>query len=245
MFSLIIPFYNEARTIPVLWDRLSKIQWPLPVEFIWVDDGSSDQSLAVARQTVPSGHRVISLGHNQGKTAAIKAGIAAAKGQYIAVQDADLEYDPTDLVRMLRPLMDNQAHVVYGSRFKQTAEQVQRTYHRLGIRLLTAFSNFCTGIYLTDLEGCYKVWRADLLKHIVVETDGFDFDPEVTAKIAKLHVRIHEVHIAYYPRSYREGKKIRFRDGFKAGWTLMKYSWWVPFDRCFLPTLPDEYRWDA
>jgi hypothetical protein len=146
-----------------------------------------------------------------------------------------------DIVRVIQPILADKADAVYGSRFKQSGDQVQRTYHRLGIRVLTAFSNLVTGIYLTDLEGCYKAWRLDLLKNVVVASKGFDFDPEVTAKIAKLRVRIHEVHISYNPRAYVDGKKISYKDGITAGWSLLKYSFMTDFKKCFSRDLPKKY----
>ncbi len=241
MLSLIIPIYNEAPTLKAIWEILHRLDWPTSVEYILVDDGSSDTSADIARTLVAPHDQLILQGQNQGKTAAVRAGIAAATGDIITVQDADLEYDPQDIIRLMRPILDDKADVVYGSRYKPSGDQIQRTYHRLGIRLLTMFSNLCTGIYLTDLEGCYKVWRADLLKHVVVETSGFDFDPEVTAKIAKLRVRMHESHISYYPRSYVEGKKIRLKDGLTAVWTLVRYSFLTRFKKCFKPSLPARY----
>ncbi len=241
MLSLIIPVYNEAATLPEIWDILQGISWPFEVEFIVVDDGSNDGSAAVIKSLRARRLKTIFQPTNQGKTAAILAGIAASEGTVIAVQDADLEYDPHDLIRVVQPVIDNKADAVYGSRFKQSGDQIQRTYHRIGVRLLTYFSNLCTGIYLTDLEGCYKAWRTDLLKNVIVASSGFDFDPEVTAKIAKLRLRMHEVHIAYYPRVYSEGKKIKFSDGITAGWSLIKYSFLTPFEKCFRPTLPERY----
>jgi glycosyltransferase involved in cell wall biosynthesis len=211
------------------------------VEYILVDDGSTDGSGDLLKTLAGPGDQVILQTRNQGKTAAVLAGIKAAGGDLIAIQDADLEYDPQDFPRLLKPLLENKADAVYGSRFKQSGDQIQRTYHRLGIKLLTWFSNLCTGIYLTDLEGCYKIWRADLLKQVVVHSGGFDFDPEVTAKIAKLRVRMQEMHIAYNPRAYFEGKKIRYRDGISAGWTLIRYSFLTPFEKCFSPGLPKKY----
>lgn len=241
MLSLIIPVYNEAQTLAEIWKWLHEIPWPCPVEYILVDDGSTDGSGDIAKSLAGSQDRVILQGKNQGKTAAVLAGIAAARGTFIAVQDADLEYDPNDLTRMLKPLMEDKADAVYGSRYKQSGDQIQRTYHRLGIKMLTWFSNLCTGVYLTDLEGCYKMWRADLLKNIVVESAAFDFDPEVTAKVAKLRARLYEVHISYNPRAYMDGKKIRLWHGFSALWTIVKYSFLTPFEKCFTPELPKKY----
>jgi len=239
--SLIIPVFNEVATLESIWRELHALAWPCPVEYILVDDGSKDGSRELIQRLAGPEDQALLQEKNQGKTAAILRGVAAARGDLIAVQDADLEYDPHDLPRLLRPLLEGKADAVYGSRFKQSGDQVQRTYHRLGIKLLTYFSNLCTGIYLTDLEGCYKIWRADLLKHVVVNSSGFDFDPEVTAKIAKLRVHMQEMHISYNPRAYMEGKKIRYRDGISAGWTLIKYSFLTPFQKCFTPDLPQKY----
>jgi glycosyltransferase involved in cell wall biosynthesis len=239
--SLIIPIYNEASTLKPVWDTLHEIQWPVPVEYILVDDGSTDGSRELAKSMEPLGATVILKEKNGGKTSALIEGIRAVTGSIICVQDADLEYDPHDIVRVIQPILDDKADAVYGSRFKQSGDQVQRTYHRLGIRLLTAFSNLVTGVYLTDLEGCYKAWRSDLLKNVIVTSRGFDFDPEVTAKIAKLRVRIYETHISYNPRAYVDGKKIKLRDGLTAGWSLLKYSFATPFHRCFRPDLPTRY----
>jgi glycosyltransferase involved in cell wall biosynthesis len=239
--SLIIPIYNEVHTLQEIWNVLHQVHWPCHVEYILVDDGSSDGSRELAPTLASPKDQVILQPHNQGKTAAVLAGIQAATGDIIAVQDADMEYDPADLSRLIVPILQNKADAVYGSRYKQSGDQIQRTYHRLGVKALTYFSNLCTGVYLTDLEGCYKAWRSDLLKHVVVASRGFDFDPEVTAKISKLRVRMNEMHISYYPRAYMDGKKIRLKDGFSALWTLVKYSFLTPFKQCFKPTLPEKY----
>jgi glycosyltransferase involved in cell wall biosynthesis len=241
MLSLIIPIYNEAHTLPEIWKTLHAVAWPCEVEYILVDDGSTDGSAEIAKTLIGPNDRVILQGKNQGKTAAVIAGINAAGGDLICVQDADLEYDPNDLPRMMKPILEGKADAVYGSRFKQSGDQIQRTYHRLGIKALTTFSNLCTGIYLTDLEGCYKVWRADLLKNIKVDSAAFDFDPEMTAKVAKLRVHLQEVHISYNPRAYIDGKKIRLWHGFSALWTIVKYSFFTPFHECFRPELPKRY----
>lgn len=237
--SIIIPVYNEATTFPGIWKTLQKVAWPIPVEFIVIDDGSTDGSWKAIRSLHPE--KILLKDRNEGKTAAILSGIRLSKGTIICVQDADLEYDPNDILRVIQPIIDDKADVVYGSRFKESGVQVQRTYHRLGIYLLTCFSNLVTGIHLTDLEGCYKAWHSDLIKNITVTSRGFDFDPEVTAKIAKLRVRIQEVPISYWPRAYVEGKKIRYRDGFSAGWTLIK-SRFASFEKSFKPELPTKYR---
>jgi glycosyltransferase involved in cell wall biosynthesis len=240
-FSLIIPVYNEAATLEKMWEELHRVAWPCAIEYILVDDGSTDGSRELIQALAGPNDQVILQEKNRGKTAAIVRGIQVAKGEFIAVQDADLEYDPHDLPRLLRPMLDHKADAVYGSRFKQSGDQIQRTYHRLGIKLLTGFSNLCTGIYLTDLEGCYKIWRADLIKNVVVESKGFDFDPEVTAKIAKLQVRMQEMHISYNPRAYFEGKKIRYRDGVSAVWTMVKYCFLKSQKKCFTDDLPQKY----
>lgn len=239
--SLIIPVYNEAKTLPIIWEALQKVAWPIPVEYILIDDGSIDESRRIMESLKSENARILFQGKNQGKTAAILRAMEHSTGTIIVVQDADLEYDPGDIVAVIRPIIEEQADVVFGSRFKQSGSQVHRTWHRLANRLLTFVSNLCSDIYLTDLEGCYKAFRADLIKNVIVTSGGFGFDPEVTAKIAKLRVRIHEVYISYFPRRYIEGKKITWKDGVAALWYIVRHNLFTPPESCFKPTLPERY----
>jgi glycosyltransferase involved in cell wall biosynthesis len=157
------------------------------------------------------------------------------------IQDADLEYEPKDIPALIEPILNGQADVVYGSRFKNSGFQVHRTWHRLANRFLTAFSNLCSGLYFSDMETCYKMFKADIIKNIVLDSDRFGFEPEITAKIAKLNLRVAEVPIRYYPRSYQEGKKIGWRDGFAALWYIVKYNFLRRESDFILPSMPTRY----
>jgi glycosyltransferase involved in cell wall biosynthesis len=227
--SLIIPVYNEERNLAPLVKTLLAVKWPVACEWIMIDDASRDGSLAALR-TLAKKHshiRVVGKRRNEGKGAAIATGIELASGDLIAVQDADLEYDPNDLVQLMQPILEGKADVVYGSRFRRDGRQVHRTFHRFVNVLLTALSNLCSGIHLTDMESCYKVFRADVVKRFQLRSRRFSFEPEVTAYIAKFPLRILEFPVAYYPRNYLEGKKIGWRDGVSAVWAIFKYNFLV------------------
>jgi glycosyltransferase involved in cell wall biosynthesis len=193
---------------------------------IVVDDGSSDGTRDVLREKVePRVARVIYQERNRGKGAALRTGFAAATGDIVLVQDADLEYDPHDYPRLIEPILAGRADVVFGSRFSGGAcVRVLYYWHYVGNRLLTTFSNMLTNVNLTDMEVCYKAFRRDVLRQITIEEDRFGFEPEITAKVARLGCRIYEVGISYAGRTYREGKKIGWRDGLRAIWCILKYN---------------------
>jgi glycosyltransferase involved in cell wall biosynthesis len=223
--SIVIPCYNESKTIRMIVDRVRDA--PVKdMEIIIVDDCSRDGTRDLLRtQIAPLVHQVIYHEVNQGKGAALRTGFAAATGDIVLVQDADLEYDPQDYPRLIQPILDGRADVVFGSRFQGGGpHRVVYFWHMIGNKMLTLFSNMATNINLTDMETCYKVFRREVLQKITVEENRFGFEPEITAKVAKLGVVIYEVGISYYGRTYAEGKKIGWRDGFRALWAIFKYN---------------------
>ncbi len=206
-----------------LLDRVSASPWVQ--EIVVVDDGSTDRSRELLAGYENPLVRVHLQPHNMGKGAALRAGFSLVAGEYAVVQDADLEYDPEEYGVLLGPLESNQADVVYGSRFQSGApHRVLYFWHTIGNRLLTLLSNMLTDLNLTDMETCYKVFRREIIQSITIEEDRFGFEPEVTAKVAAMRVRIYEVGISYSGRTYAEGKKIGWRDGMRAVTCIVKYS---------------------
>ena len=223
--SVVIPCYNEIGTIRQIVERVRAA----PVtdkEIIVVDDCSRDGSRERLRTEIaPLVDRIIYHEANRGKGAALRSGFAVATGDIVLVQDADLEYDPSEYPRLIKPIIDGQAEVVFGSRFTGgDAHRVAFFWHMVGNKFLTLCSNMVTNLNLTDMETCYKVFRRGVLQKITIEEDRFGFEPEITAKVAKLGVPIYEVGISYYGRTYEEGKKIGWRDGFRALWAIAKYN---------------------
>jgi glycosyltransferase involved in cell wall biosynthesis len=223
--SVVIPVYNECGTVEQIVEavRASPVR---DLEIIVVDDGSTDGTGDVLRDKVEARvARVIYHERNQGKGAALRSGFAAATGDMVIVQDADLEYDPQEYPKLIEPILAGKADVVFGSRFSGgSSSRVLYYWHYVGNRLLTTLSNMFTNINLTDMEVCYKVFRREVLTRIDIEEDRFGFEPEITAKVAKLGCRIYEVGISYAGRTYGEGKKIGWRDGLRAVWCILKYN---------------------
>jgi glycosyltransferase involved in cell wall biosynthesis len=224
--SVIIPCYNEAATIRDLVARVAAS--PVPIkEIIIVDDGSQDGTVEVLRALNHDLVRVIFHGHNQGKGAALRTGFAAAEGDICIVQDADLEYDPQEFPIVIQPILDGQADVVFGSRFQGgRPHRVVYYWHSVGNKFLTMISNMLTNINLTDMETCYKAFRREVIQSIQIRENRFGFEPEITAKVARKRLRIYEVGISYYGRTYAEGKKIGWKDGVRAIYCILKYNLW-------------------
>ena len=228
ILSVVIPCYNEERTLETCVERVIEIgSDALTLEVIIVDDNSTDQSYLVAKNLANRFNCISVFRHkkNMGKGAALRTGFAEAKGDFVAVQDADLEYDPQDLKSLIRPLWEDKADVVFGSRFLSSGEhRVLYFWHYLGNRFLTFLSNMFTDLNLTDMETCYKVFRREIIQSLKIEEERFGFEPEIVAKIAHMRVRIFEKGISYFGRTYAEGKKIGLRDGFRALYCIFRYN---------------------
>ena len=227
LVTIVIPCFNEKKTIRDIIAAVGRA----PVankEILIVDDCSTDGTRDLLRAEVDGKlARVIYHEHNQGKGAALRTGFAAATGEIVIIQDADLEYDPDEYPKLLAPILNGKADVVFGSRFMGgEPHRVVYFWHMVGNRFLTLLSNMFTNINVTDMETCYKVFRRDVLKKITIEENRFGFEPEITAKVARLGCPIYEVGIAYYGRTYAEGKKIGWRDGFRAIFAIIKYNTW-------------------
>ncbi|MEG3640025.1 glycosyltransferase family 2 protein [Magnetococcus sp. PR-3] len=223
--SIIVPCYNEEATILELIQAVRQAEYP-DKEIIVVDDASTDSTRAILKEAVaPIVDQIFYHEVNQGKGAALRTGFKAATGDMVIVQDADLEYDPQEYGLLAKPILDGKADVVYGSRFMGgQAHRVVYYWHRVGNGFLTFLSNMFTNLNLTDMETCFKMFRREIIQSIDIEENRFGFEPEVTAKLAKTHCRIYEVGISYYGRTYAEGKKIGWKDGFRAIYCIVKYN---------------------
>jgi glycosyltransferase involved in cell wall biosynthesis len=220
--TVIMPVFNERSTVAEVVRRMRAVELPFTLQVIVVDDGSSDGSDKVLRAIEDSTIRVIRHEHNQGKGAAIRTGLAEARGDLLLIQDADLEYDPQDWPKLLKPILDGKARVVYGSRF--TGERKNMLpLHWFGNRLLSLVTNMLYNSTLSDMETCYKLFDAQVLEGITIASNRFDFEPEITAKVLRRGHRIYEVPISYAGREPDEGKKITWRDGFSALRALIKF----------------------
>lgn len=225
--SIVIPCYNESKTIRTIVDKVNGV--PLDdIEIIVVDDASKDGTRELLKKEIePLVSKIIYHEINMGKGATLRSGFNEATGDVIVVQDADLEYDPYELPLLLEPIISDKADVVFGSRFMGGhPHRVTYFWHMVGNRFLTLLSNMFTNINLTDMETCYKMFRAEVIKSINIEENRFGFEPEITAKIARRNYRIYEVGISYYGRTYGEGKKIGWKDGIMAIYTILKYNIW-------------------
>jgi len=228
LLSVIVPAFNEAETIETVARRLRGI--PLKLEIIAVDDASTDGTAAVLDRLAQGGlvDRVLRHPANRGKGAALRSGIAVATGDIIAVQDADLEYDPVDLPALITPIVKGRADAVYGSRFQGGPHRVLFFWHMVGNSIVTFLSNMFTNLNLTDVETCYKLVRADLLKRLPLTSDRFGFEVEITARLAQSHARIWEMPVSYDGRTYAEGKKITWRDGCAAVFHILRFNLFPP-----------------
>jgi glycosyltransferase involved in cell wall biosynthesis len=220
--SVIVPVYDERNTVAEIVRRMRAVDIPLEREFVLVDDGSTDGTRAVLGQLTDSTVRVVYHEKNKGKGAAIRSGLAQVTGDLVLIQDADLEYDPEDWPKLLAPVLRGKAQVVYGSRF--TGERRNMLFlHWIGNRFLSLVTNVLYNTTLSDMETCYKLFDRRVLAAITLRSSRFDFEPEVTAKVLRQGIRIYEVPISYAGREFHEGKKITWRDGFVALWTLVRF----------------------
>ncbi|MFN7906179.1 MAG: glycosyltransferase family 2 protein [Pseudobdellovibrionaceae bacterium] len=240
--SLIIPIYNEENHLTDFLELLDSVDIGGEKELVFIDDCSKDKSFEILSQfSFQSKVQILKNEVNQGKGSSLHKGITSALGDIIVIQDADFEYDPRELKDLIDRVRINKADIVFGSRFKKSSYAVHRTFHYLINRILTLMSNALSGLYLTDMETCYKIFRSDIIKNITLESRRFGFEPEVTAKIARLKVRVEELPISYHPRSYLEGKKITWKDGVAAICQIFYYNLFVSKSEYFKSTMPSKY----
>lgn len=224
--SILIPVFNEENTLKAILEKINNCKIDnFEFEIIVVNDGSTDETLKIIKENEKLFSHFVNIDKNKGKGFAIRSGLKFATGEYIILQDADLEYDPSEYNKLLNPIINNTADVVYGSRFLGNNERrVLYFWHTVGNKFLTLLSNMLSNLNLTDMEVCYKVFKANIIKNIDLRENRFGFEPEITAKIAKRNIRIYEVGIKYFGRKYSEGKKITWKDGFSAIRCIIKYN---------------------
>ncbi|EOQ98128.1 glycosyltransferase, group 2 family protein [Leptospira wolbachii serovar Codice str. CDC] len=240
--SLIIPIYNEAGHLLEFLEKVDALVLSTKKELVFIDDASRDNSLEILQNyRFRSEHKILTQGKNQGKGAALHRGISEATGNIIIVQDADFEYDMDEIPMLIDPIAKGKADVVFGSRFKKDGRQVHRTFHYLINRILTILSNILSGLYLTDMETCYKAFRAEIIQNISLESKRFGFEPEITAKVARLKIKVQEFPISYYPRNYLEGKKITWKDGIAALRHIIFFNLFANKREFFSKSLPEKY----
>jgi glycosyltransferase involved in cell wall biosynthesis len=240
--SLIIPVYNEAQHLQVWCEKLLARDFGVSVEHVFVDDCSTDGSFEILQQF--AGDRRVRLFRqdaNQGKGAAVRRGIQESRGNIVLMQDADYEYSLDDVAAVIEPILRDEADIVFGSRYK-SSQTVHRTFHYVINRLLTLISNLASGLYLTDMETCYKAFRGEIIRGILIESPRFGFEPEITAKVAVLKARVAEVPIRYFPRNYLEGKKIKWTDGLAALWHIARFNANQEAARRATERVPDKYK---
>ncbi len=226
LLSILMPVYNEAGTIHEIVSRVEAVDLgDVRKELIIVDDGSKDGTREILKKLADkSPHKIYFHGQNMGKGAALRTALTYAEGNIILIQDADLEYDPAEYAELIKPILEGRADVVYGSRL--SGAKVARAFnfwHYIGNKVLTFITNVLYNSILSDMETCYKVFRADVIKNFQIKSNKFDFEPEITAKVLKRKYKLYEMPISYYGRDFAEGKKITWRDGFSAIWALIKY----------------------
>ncbi len=241
ILSLVIPVYNEANHLADFFTLIDGIDLGVTKELVIIDDASTDHSAEIIKNfPFKSLNQQIFRTNNGGKGSAIRDGFARANGSIVGIQDSDFEYDPYDIPEVIAPIMDDKADAVFGSRFKKSNAQVFRTYHYLINRILTILSNLFSGIYLSDMETCYKFFRSDLITGFNLQSKRFGIEPEITALLAQTTARISEVPIRYIPRTYKNGKKIRWQDGVAAVWHIFYFNCLA--GKIFNDSLPAHYK---
>jgi len=238
VLSVVVPAYNEQSTIQNVIEELIKL--PCLLEIIVINDGSKDRTGEILDQLAQQYNQIKVIHHpsNKGKTAALRNGFRATSGEIVIIQDADLEYDPQEIYQVIEPIIKGKADVVYGSRFLVLkATRVLYFYHFLANKFLTFLSNLLTNVNMTDVETCYKAFRGEIIRNMIIQSQGFGFEIEVTAKVAKLRCRIYEVPISYYGRTYEEGKKIGLWDGIQAIWYIIYYNIFCSLKSSFSPQI--------
>ncbi len=242
VLSLVVPVFNEGGHLRRWCDLMFSLDFGVPTEFVFVDDCSTDASRKILEEVGEHPNVTVLLqARNQGKGAAVALGISRTRGAIVLIQDADFEYSPKDIRAVIQPILDDEADVVFGSRYKNS-RTVHRTFHYAINRLLTTASNVASGLYLSDMETCYKAFRGEIIRNVRLESPRFGIEPEVTAKIAALKVSVAEVPISYSPRTYLDGKKIRWTDGLAALWFIARFNLDHKGLRESLRAVPERYR---